>query len=337
MEDLRSAFRSALAADGKLAPNHILRFLAATVESVAGFEGLDNAIDGYISRMSLIACTPNFALDRKLTCEFAQLLGEANFYCQCRDKRVSLVRVPESTEQRPDFYHEASDSYFEVKTLSVVDGELGVEAMLTDAMNTTIEAEDRLRRNGSVGIGIGVHQPYGKKPYRGGQGHRGAVVDTILEKIRGNLKVGQFPNERSFLVIDLCMLPVISRPKDALRPAYCSEEDNHNILSGELWLTAFGVPGFPVFDAPEFEGRPTIANHFEKRGFLNDADYGFIAGAIFALHSMSSPVRLLGLFRPEHLRQHDTACEALMAIVGHNWNDSNDSNGWKLQSSGSVG
>jgi hypothetical protein len=221
MENLKSRFTKALQTTIGLTNNSYLTFLSDAVEKVSDSSQEDQVLSEYNQNLLEILSENNFALNADKTNEFAQLLGEAHFYLLCKNKGVALKRIKEGADKTPDFIFEAQDMYFEVKTLSVVSGSSGIKKSLEDSLEAQIDIEDQLKRGKRIATGISVIQPYGEKPYQKGKRNITTVIETLIEKTRQNIKSGQFPNGKSFLVLNLSIIPPFRTENFVLRPAYC--------------------------------------------------------------------------------------------------------------------
>ena len=223
MGNLKSHFTKALQATSGLTNNSYLTFLSDAVEKVSNLSQVDQVLSEYNQNLLEIVLEKDFALNADKTNEFAQLLGEAHFYLLCKNKGVILKRIKEGVNKTPDFKFEAQDMYFEVKTLSVVSGSSAIKKSLEDSLDAQIDIEDQLKKGKRIATGISVVQPYGEKPYQKGKGTITAVIETLLEKVRQNIKSGQFPNDKSFLVLNLSIIPPFRTENYVLRPAYCND------------------------------------------------------------------------------------------------------------------
>jgi hypothetical protein len=334
MESLKSHFTKALQATVGLTNNSYLTFLGNAVEEVSNSSQGDQVLSEYNQNLLEIVSENNFALNADKTNEFAQLLGEANFYLFCKNKGVILKRIKEGANKTPDFRFEDQDMYFEVKTLSVVSGSSGIKKSLENSLDAQIDIEDQLKKGKRIATGISVDQPYGEKPYQKGKGTTTAVIETLIEKTRQNIKSGQFPNGKSFLVLNLSIIPPFRTENFVLRPAYCDDYMFSKAVSGELWMISFAQPGAPILGIPEFEGKPGVETIMEKSGILNDPDYGYIAGILFMIHPWRKNSDIWGLYSYDKFTTWEDnepdVVKTLFSITGNNWNNDKDTNGWQL-------
>ena len=67
----------------------------------------DNVLYEYNKNLLEIASENNFALNADKTNEFAQLLGEAQFYLLCKNKGIIFYRIKGGTAKTSDFRFEA--------------------------------------------------------------------------------------------------------------------------------------------------------------------------------------------------------------------------------------
>jgi hypothetical protein len=224
--------------------------------------------------------------------------------------------------------------YFEVKTLSVVSGSSGIKKSLENSLDAQVDIEGQLKKGKRIATGISVDQPYGEKPYQKGKGTITAVIETLIEKTRQNIKSGQFPNGKSFLVLNLSIIPPFRTENFVLRPAYCDDYMFSKAVSGELWMMSFAQPGAPILGIPEFEGKPGVESIMEKSGILNDPDYGYIAGISFMIHPWRKNADIWGLYSYDKWTTWEDdepeVVKTLLSITGNNWNNDKDSNGWQL-------
>lgn len=296
MENLKDSFIKALQATSGVTDNSYLVFLRDAVEKVSDASQLDSILAEYNQKLLKISSENNFSLDPDKTNEFAQLLGEAQFYLFCKNRGVNLERIKECNNKTPDFKHVNQDIFFEVKTLSVVSGGSGINKALEDALDAQIDIEKQLQSGKRVATGISVVQPYGEKPYQKGKGTVTAVIETLIEKTKQNLKKEQFSNGVSFLVLNLSIIPPFRTENFVLRPAYCDDYMFKKCISGELWMVAFARPGMPVLGMPEFEVKPCVESIIDRYGILVDQEYDFVDGILFMIHPWQRNAEIWGLF-----------------------------------------
>ena len=335
MENLYSQFIKALQSTVGLANNSYLTHLGGAVEKVSDVSQTDQVLSEYNQDLLAIVSGNNFALNPDKTNEFAQIIGEAHFYLLCKNVGVTLTRIKEGNDKTPDFKFEMRDMYFEVKTLSVVSGGSGIKKSLEDSLDAQIDIEDQLKQGKRIATGISVVQPYGEKPYQKGKGTITAVIETLIEKTSQNIKAGQFPNDKSFLVLNLSIIPPFRTENHVLRPAYCDDYIFKKAVSGELWMMAFANPGAPVLCTPEFEGKPCVESILQKVGILTDPDFDMVSGILFMVHPWQRATEIWGLYNYEKYASWcDTEpeiIETLMLVTKDNWNDDKDTNGRQLQ------
>lgn len=334
MESLKSHFTKALQATIGITNNSYLTFLRDAVEKVSDSSQEDQVFSEYNQNLLKIVSENNFALNSDKTNEFAQLLGEAHFYLLCKNNGVILERIKEGADKTPDFRFKAQDMYFEVKTLSVVSGSSGIKKALEDSLDAQINIEDQLKKGKRIATGISVVQPYREKPYQKGKGTITAVIETLIEKTRQNIKSGQFPNGKSFLVLNLSIIPPFRTENFVLRPAYCDDYMFSKAVSGELWMIAFAQPGTPISGIPEFEGKPGVESIMEKSGILSDPDYEYIAGILLMIHPWRKSTNIWGLYSCDKFitwkDNEQDVVKTLLSLTGSDWNDDKDTNGWQL-------
>ncbi len=335
MSDLYDKFLAALHIALPIAPNHYLSQLSDSVKQVDAAASSDPLLSQYAIKLSRLIEPPEKALHASTTNEFAQLLGEAQFYLLSKNKGVALERVPESKGKTPDFKLTTADICFEVKTLSVVDGEPGIRNLQNASLNAQVEIEDQFNRGARSASSITVVQPYGSKPYQDGKGTITAVIDTLIEKTKNNFKAGQFSKGTTFVVLNLCILPPNRFENCILRPAYYDDHMFPRTVSGELWMLAFGLENMLILGYPSRRQDMTcVESLMTKEGFLVDHNSSDIAGMLFMIHPWDKEPEIWGLYTHDKYTawrdNESTIYSTLHKLTENNWNDDKDSNGWQL-------
>lgn len=318
------------------AVNGYLQLLAPYIKDIEKASCTERTLADYCHKLTVIAQKRDFALNGNLVAEFAQLFGEAHFATLCHERGISLSKIPEQRNiQTPDFCHYPSKGeklYFEVKTLSVVNGGLGINDDLLKSLDAQIDIERQLQKRRVVAIGASEMQPYAEKPYQAGAVT--AVISTLIEKVRQNIKSDQYSNKNTFLVLNLCLIPPTITDNRTLRPAYCDDFMFPKAISGDLWMLAFAQSGMLVFGHPEFEGKPCIEGIIDKLGILSDSEYANISGLLCVVYPLGATPCIYGLYRgSDHSKWIDETTELhtiLTSLTGQNWNDDSDTNGWCL-------
>lgn len=340
---LKKKFADRLADSHSTAGNPHLMLLKDSVDAVEAASAGHRELKYFMDELNILLDKPNFAVVPTLTNEFAQLLGEAHFLTLCSNKGVELARIPGvHGVKTPDFETVGNPSkmYFEVKTVSVVGGDFGIADSLNGAMDANIRIAEQIKGGARIAMAEQSIAPYGDKPHTE-NGSLTAVINTLIDKARQNLKKDQFKHQDTFLVLNLSVLEPFETSKAALRPSYPSKLDYVASVTGELWMAAFGQPGMLVQTIPEFPGKPAIEGLLSRTGILSDPDNDFVAGILFIIHPWGAPAQMLGLFRAEDMEAWDDAgarsgpgqsevSTTLRQLLGDDWNDSRDTNGWAL-------
>lgn len=334
MPDLYIQYTNALQSIRGPTSNHYLNFLKSSVEMVSNASNIDQVLTDHNETLKDIVSCNNFELDSQKTNDFIQILGETHFYLLCKNKGINLTRIKEEKFKTPDFKLDSNDIHFEVKTLSVVSGSFGIDKALKDSLDTELEIERQQSQGKSFSIGVTEIAPYGNKPSQNDKGTISAIIDTLLEKARQNIKQGQFPNDKSFLVLNLSIIPPFRTQNYILKPTYCDDFMFNKAVSGELWMMAFSQIGAPVLGIPEFEGMSCVESIMSKLGILSDPNFDMVAGILFMIHPWGKSTEICGLYNHKNVDLWNTnglnIFETLMAITGKNWNDEIDTNGWQL-------
>lgn len=313
-------------------------YLAKLGSALAAVEAAVPAIPelkSYEAALVNLMVESEFGLNGILTERFSQTLGEAQFLVMCHGKCITLRRIPEEKDKKtPDFgaIFDACEVFFEVKTLSVVNGAFGIADAQESSLDANIDIERQLRQGARIAIGTSEVQPYANKVER--DKTILGVTNSLLEKTRGNIKADQFSNPNTFLVLNLSVIPPLVTESKALCAVYPDTLMFPKVVTGELWMVAFGNKGMLILGTPEFEGKPCVEGIFDKVGVLADPEYSSVAGIIFMVHPLGGTSQLFGLFRSDdwvNWQDHKPRLvESLQALVGKNWNDCLNSNSWQL-------
>ncbi|NGY05942.1 hypothetical protein [Solimonas terrae] len=315
-----------------VAPNAYVQFLRQAIDDVEAAEAGSPSLTALIDELVAIASAPNFSLHSAAVNEFAQKLGEAHFLALCAAQGIHLERIPETKIKTPDFKWDTDRGpiHFEVKTLSVVDGDRGIDAALESAFESQADLEDHRAAGARVATSTSEIAPYAAKAHK--VPRLVSVIDTLLEKTRGNVKRDQFVQPNTFLVINLSLIPPSLTEVQALRPVYWDDSLFPTPVTGDLWMLGFGRQGMLIHDVPEFEGKPCIQGTFGKAGLLMEFD--FIRGVLIVVHPWQRAAEVWGLFREKDcstwMDEPGHPCEYVFKLVGDQWNDDCDSNGFRL-------
>jgi hypothetical protein len=326
---ISNALSRALADARVIASNPYLSLLRPAVATV---ENEATAIPGlarYVDHLLRLVRTPSFAIDEQATNDFAQTLGEAHFMALAAAHGIKLAKVPEESTPTPDFelLGRKQPLHFEVKTLSVGGGKRGIQKTLQDAASATDEIDRQVDAGRRVAVTTQVVAPYGEMtPNHSGQIH--FAIDTMLEKIRSNIKLGQYSRPNTFLVVDLSLLQVMPGGRENLRPRYPDPQTANAKVSGMLWTVAFGMLDTNIYEFADFEGKPNFGAKLLKFGILSDPELQPIKGMLFVCHPWSRPSEMWGLFRASDLKNNTErqVRAALQLLVGNRWNDELDIN-----------
>jgi hypothetical protein len=266
--------------------------------------------------------------------EFFQLIGEVQFWMLADEKGVKLARIPKASHKTPDFQFFNSGSVslqFEVKTLSVRNGTYALEAMSEDSRKSQIELKKQVSRGAQVAMQAHSVAPHGAIP-RGLQ--QTTICQNLIDKARNNIKRGQYAAAPTFLVLNLILIDGHNTGNADLRPVAHGYPNESSVRTGAMWTLAFGTLGQLVHSVPEYEGLPCIEGRLGRDGILVNPDFESLAGLILVVHSLSEAPALYGLIRRADRESWDSTYpvigRAFYALVGTNWNDDLDTNGWQL-------
>lgn len=332
--NLYESFCTVLASNREIASNGYLTLMAEHIKALEVARGENPLIDEYCGKLSEILARNNFSLNGDHTNDFIQTFGEAHFAYLCGRRGVRVKRVRElKGKKTPDFEvaEKCLEVKFEVKTLSVAGGGRGIDRDIEDNLNANISIERQVKTGKRIAFGESELQPYGEKVH--GLRPQTELIYTLLEKARGNIKDGQYEDGKTFLVLNLCLIPPELTDPRTLRPVYWTDLPFITGVSGQLWMLGFCAKGMLVLGPPEFEGKACIEGFNEKEGILIDKAFDKVAGIIFVVYPMRGDAQMFGLFRSSDMEAWnvDGECvwDVLGPLVGDCWNDEFDVNGFE--------
>ena len=258
--------------------------------------------------------------DIKEKVRFFNLYSEASIYLNL-SSRLFIERVPETSEKRPDFKitFRNKEYFVEIKSLSSVDVFHKAKQSQEESLQGHIDLEDQLKKGKKFASTILVEQPYLKSNKEYNPYGRKHVVERIIEKIRQNIKLGQYKLGDSILVVDLGHLMMPDDPKLAALPVFY-DHHSKSCESGILWHVAFGKPGMQIFK-PNEGHRSNIDGILEYEGILIEYSE-CIRGIVFLVRELNKN-EMVGLFRN---KDADIDFEELMSEISPICNNEFNSN-----------
>ncbi len=284
-----------------------------------------------VDRLKASLLEVHFALDPAAINTFIHDLAEAQFFALSRSRGVHIRPLPTQVSKgTPDFAYVADETTtFEIKALSIVNGDRGHRENLEHSLDANIEIERQLQLGKRTAFAETESNAFGTKVKSSSVNLDHLIV--LLEKARQNIKPDQFAASRSFLVLNLTAIPLLSGQGEDFRPVYWSRDSSPHPVSGAMWMLAFGRPGMAVFGHPEFEGMPGIEGHFAAEGILHE--HGWIAGILVVRRDLGGQLHTFLLARASDIgKWSDDVSQwaPVESLVGVKWNDELDSNGWRL-------
>jgi len=323
MRNLFKKYKESIYYYSDTAVSHFYQILSPLVEKTqkAREDSKDETIKKYHKELyDLVVSYQDISIRSKNINIFAQKLGEIHFYCLCKERGISLTRVPESKhEKKPDFLFTDNglDFYFEVKTPSIVGGEKSIDAEINDSLNCNAYLEDTAK-NSKNGIAFATRLI---KPYGNQNGNIKPTIDTLIDKFQQNYKQGQFKESNTFLVLNLSFIHNLITEPEELRPIYAMRKNHESVLSGIFWMLAFQRIGMAIFGLSEHK-TGSIEGYVEKEGVL--MEHSDISGIIIVTNPPKVEAELWGLFRNKTLSNN---IETLIKFVDYRYNDEIDSRG----------
>lgn len=277
----------------------------------------------------------NWVLDAKQLESFFQLMGEVQFWMLAKHKGITLERIPEAKGNTADLKMAGAAPglpQFEVKTLSVSDGGwMHLAKMAEDSFQAQLEVQAGHLRGEQVAMSVQSISPHGVvqrgKEYT-------EMCTNLIDKAVGNIKAGQYAAAPTFMVLNLMVIGSHFGGNIELRPVAAGYPENWSVRTGVLWTIGFGTMCQLVHGQPAFEGRPGIEGLLGREGVLAHPHFKELAGLLLVIHHLSKEPTIYGLMRDvdrERFEKSDVILlEAFSSLVGKEWNDDWDSNGWQL-------
>lgn len=336
MATLEDTFLSHWRDQQGIAPNLLLGGHVPIIQSVLAFLDAEPEALKLKGKVLRIFKNPNWLLEPGAFQEFVQTVGEAEFWMMATARGINLERIPEKFKQSqrtPDF-RLASDGQcvpcFEVKTLSVIGGIHNLGQMNEESFQAQLSLSEQKKDGKKFPTAIHEAAPHGA--VEEGKSLT-TIIRNLIDKATNNIKSGQYSDAPTCLVLNLLLIDGHWNGNAGLRPVAFGYPKSWNIRSGVFWNLAFGKVGHLVFGIPEFEGKPTVEGELGREGILEaNPD---IKALLLIVHRWSEEPVFFGLKRES---DDDLWLSSLMdmsntffKLVGDNWNDEGDTNGWRLE------
>lgn len=340
------AFRAQWRAQLGVAPNTLLGPHVENIESALAFADATPDLSPVARDLERLLKQPNSLLDAVKLERFIQLVGEAQVCEVAQRCGVTLRRVPEAANRKtPDYalFDAATPSaYFEVKTLSVVDGAFNLQEAIEASYQGQVELSERVSRGAAFAIATVEGPRATKVPPKGHPSEARhpmkARIENLIAKAEGNYKPGQYAGGPTCMVLNLLAFDGHYHEPAFLRPVVAGYPEPWHLISGAYWDLAFGRAGDPVYGPAEFEGAPTLEGRLARDGILTQ--HADVRALLLLVHPWGKAPRFYGLWREsEHDawrsgHPHGAMGEALLRLVGTHWNDDRDTNASRLAEAG---
>ncbi|MGG6267651.1 hypothetical protein ACQ4M3_11665 [Leptolyngbya sp. AN03gr2] len=252
--------------------------------------------------------------------------NEAALYLLFQNKSISIERVCESNHQKtPDFkiLLEGKSFFLEMKTLGFAQGDLNYIDALDKGLDARVSLEQQSKSGKRVAIAeVGFDPLQSQKPdYLLCYGTY--FIDTIVQKIKQNLKKQQFELGETILLIDLCLIDTpFGHKLNSI--AFFHEPILKSVVSGLLWHTAFGSLGERVFTPIRFEGASNIEGQLKTEGILRE--FAWIKALCFQTYNVSRERAIVGFYRSSD----EDLILPLLSYFCDFTNDDLNSNAWRI-------
>lgn len=330
---LAEAFQAHWDAQQRVAPSLLLGVHIPRIRHVLTFIDAEPSAKHTKGKIQRIFRTANWLLDPKMFQTFVQLIGEAQFWKMAKDRGVELDRIPErKNEKTPDFCLSGvsgTPPCFEVKTLSVVDGEFNLARLDEASFQAQLALSAQVAEGRSVATAITSASPHGA--VEDGKTMT-TIIRNLIKKTENNIKSNQFAKAPTCLVLNLMLVDGYYNGNGSLRPITFGYPDDWQVRSGAYWNLAFGQPGNLVFGLAESEGKPSVEGSLGCEGILHA--HPEIRALLLVVHTLNAEPTIYGLAREvdadRWLEDLEPLGDAFVRLVGNNWNDDGDTLGWRL-------
>lgn len=255
-----------------------------------------------------------------------EVYSEYAIFHEIMSKGISIERVPEENEARPDFKvsTDGEDLYLEAKVLGWASGGIQHNAAINDGINAQISIEKQLSDGKTVVFGESEISPL-RTTKESIEHPEKYFIEAISAKLNQNVKPAQLKLGPTLLICDLTSL---NHPSDHRKSSVIVHNDNmyDSFSSGELWHIAFGEYGDRILKAIEFEGKSNISGKLQRNGVL--VEHEELIGVIFRVSKLSGECSYSCLIKSEHFDKYGSLVNQLSDC----WNDDENSNAWELLS-----
>lgn len=332
MSALADTFLSHLHQQQRVAPSSLLAAYVSKIQNVLAFLDAEPAALKLKLEVLRIFKTTNWLLEPGLFQEFVQAVGEAQFWMMAKDRGVELERIPEQSKRTPDFRLAGRIECapcFEVKTLSVISGIHNLSEIDEGSFQAQLSLSQQISDGKQVATAIHEAAPHGV--IEDGK-NLTTIIRNLIEKATNNIKSGQYSDAPTCLVLNLLLIDGHWNGNASLRPVAFGYPETWNVRSGAFWNLAFGKVEHLVFGIPEFEGKPSVEGELGREGILEaNPD---IQALLLIVHDWNKEPSFFGLRRRSDVdrwsKDLKDLSDAFFKLVGNDWNDEGDTNGWRL-------
>jgi hypothetical protein len=317
----------------RVAPNMLLGAHLPAIQNVLAFVDHEPEARTLKQEMLRIFRTSNWLLDPVLFQEFVQGLGEAQFWMIAKARGVNLEPIPKKKLQNtPDFRLVGCGDNapsFEVKTLSVARGTQNLNQINEGSFQAQISLSDQVNQGKKIAMAVQEAAPHGV--IADGKNST-TIIRNLIDKTTNNIKPGQYLNAPTCLVLNLLLIDAHFNGNASLRPVAFGYPEAWSARSGAFWSLAFGKVGHLVLGIPEFEGKPGVEGTLLRDGILEANPE--IQALLLIVHRWNKEPTCFGLKRESDddrwVAELGGLADAFHTLVGDNWNDERDTNGWCL-------
>jgi len=254
--------------------------------------------------------------------------SEAATYLSLKSKGLLLEKVPENTNKTPDFKVnlEGKEFFIEIKTLGFGGGEENYIKAIEQGLDAQVSIENQLKAGNTIAIAITAINPLEQGEQDYSYSRQKDFIETIIRKIKGLIKQGQFESGSTILLIDLSLIPIPADWKVNSLPIFplIQKQKIKSLVSGIFWHSAFGKENERIFSPIEFEGDANIKSELSIEGILNKND--FIKALCFQVHNLSQERKVVGFYRA---KDEDSIMPLLSQFCDF-VNDEMNTNGWSI-------
>lgn len=212
-------------------------------------------------------------------------------------EQFNITPIPETKSPTPDFRitttvdESPAEFLMELKALSFTEGNLNYKEAQDSALEANLSLERQIEEGKRIAFAEHIISPLLKNNRTPTTRE---LIEIYIEKIKNNIKPGQYQLGDTVLMVDIKQLILNSYWQDSAIALY-QERLMKSIASGVLWNVAFASQGDMVYKQIEFEGKGNLDSRMTKNGIL--VDHPYIKALVFVTYRNFTERKYVGFYR----------------------------------------